>query len=143
MKKAIISTLMIMSAAAAVVGSAGTASDKAEAGMTQKGAGFMSEAPDDAQNGSGVQDADAERVYCLASVSKVYAAAAVMQLADRGLVDIDAPVTEYIPDFKMADPRYKDITVRMMSGGSTAPVTETMLTVALPGSMLLKIPLIS
>ena len=50
----------------------------------------------------------------IGSVSKVYVVAAVMQLSDRGLVDIDAPVTDYIPDFKMADPRYKDITVRML-----------------------------
>lgn len=50
----------------------------------------------------------------IASVSKVYVTTAVMQLADQGLVDIDAPVTEYIPDFKLADERYKDITVRML-----------------------------
>ena len=55
-----------------------------------------------------------ERVYCLASVSKVYVTAAVMQLVDQGLVDLDAPVTEYIPDFTMADPRYTEITVRML-----------------------------
>ena len=57
---------------------------------------------------------DAERVYCIGSVSKVYVTTAVMQLADKGLVNIDAPVTDYIPDFKMADPRYTKITVRML-----------------------------
>lgn len=55
-----------------------------------------------------------ERVYCVGSVSKVYVSAAAMQLADQGKLDIDAPLTDYIPDFKMADPRYKDITVRML-----------------------------
>ena len=50
----------------------------------------------------------------IGSVSKVYAATAVMQLVDQGLVELDAPVTDYIPDFKMADERYKDITVRML-----------------------------
>ena len=59
-------------------------------------------------------NADTERVYCIGSVSKVYVTTAVMQLADKGLVDIDAPVTDYIPDFKMADPRYTRITVRML-----------------------------
>ena len=54
-----------------------------------------------------------ERVYCVGSVSKVYVSAAAMQLADQGKLNIDAPLTDYIPDFKMADPRYKDITVRM------------------------------
>lgn len=54
--------------------------------------------------------------YCIGigSVSKMYAATAAMQLVDKGLVDLDAPVTEYIDDFKMADERYKDITVRML-----------------------------
>nr|MCR5121552.1 beta-lactamase family protein [Ruminococcus sp.] len=52
--------------------------------------------------------------YGIASVSKVYVTAAVMQLADEGKVDIDKPVTEYIPDFTLADERYKDITVRML-----------------------------
>lgn len=53
-------------------------------------------------------------VYCVGSVSKIYSTAAVMQLADEGKVSLDAPVTDYIPDFKMADSRYKDITVRML-----------------------------
>ena len=55
-----------------------------------------------------------ERLYCVGSVSKVYVTAAVMQLADKGLVDIDAPLTTYIPEFRMADPRYAQITVRML-----------------------------
>lgn len=55
-----------------------------------------------------------ELIYGVGSVSKVYVSAALMQLADEGSVDIDAPVTEYIPEFKMADERYKDITVRML-----------------------------
>ena len=50
----------------------------------------------------------------IGSVSKMYATTAVMQLKDKGLVDLDAPVTDYIDDFKMADERYKDITVRML-----------------------------
>ena len=91
MKKAIISTLMIMITAATVAGSVSAT-------------GALQAEPAVAQNGSASQDD--ERVYCLASVSKVYVTAAVMQLSDRGLVDLDAPVTEYIPDFKMADPRY-------------------------------------
>ena len=50
----------------------------------------------------------------IGSVSKMYVTTAVMQLADQGKVDIDAPVTDYIPEFKLADTRYKDITVRML-----------------------------
>lgn len=55
-----------------------------------------------------------ERIYCVGSVSKVYVTAAVMQLVDRGLVELDEPITTYIPDFTMADERYIDITVRML-----------------------------
>ena len=61
-----------------------------------------------------VNENTGKRHLNIGSVSKMYPVTAVMQLSDRGLVDIDAPVTDYIPDFKMADPRYKDITVRML-----------------------------
>ena len=58
--------------------------------------------------------ADGEYIYCVGSVSKIYSTAAVMQLVDEGKVGLDSPITEYIPDFTMADERYKDITVRML-----------------------------
>lgn len=57
---------------------------------------------------------DSELVYCIGSVSKVYSTTAVMQLVEEGKVDLDAPVTDYIPDFRMADERYRQITVRML-----------------------------
>ena len=57
---------------------------------------------------------DDELVYCIASVSKIYSTAAVMQLVDEGKVKLDGYVTDYLPDFRMADERYKDITVRML-----------------------------
>ena len=53
-------------------------------------------------------------VYCVGSVSKVYVTAAVMKLVDEGKMELDGPVTDYIPDFTMADERYKKITVRML-----------------------------
>lgn len=58
--------------------------------------------------------ASQERIYCIASVSKMYSSLAVMQLVDEGKVELDAPVTKYLPDFRMNDERYKDITVRML-----------------------------
>ena len=57
---------------------------------------------------------ETEYVYCVASVSKVYVTAAVMQLADEGKVKLDDPITEYLPEFSMADDRYRKITVRML-----------------------------
>ena len=68
----------------------------------------------DAQDTVPAAAASDERIYGVASVSKVYVTAAVMQLVDRGLVKLDEPVTTYIPDFTMADGRYTDITVRML-----------------------------
>lgn len=58
--------------------------------------------------------ASQERIYCIASVSKMYSSLAVMQLVDEGKIELDAPVTKYLPDFRMNDERYKDITVRML-----------------------------
>lgn len=55
-----------------------------------------------------------DRIYCIASVSKMYSALAVMQLVDEGKIELDTPITKYLPDFKMNDERYKDITVRML-----------------------------
>lgn len=57
---------------------------------------------------------DSTHYLNIGSVSKMYVVTAAMQLVDQGKVDLDAPVTEYITDFKMADERYKDITVRML-----------------------------
>ena len=54
-------------------------------------------------------------LYGVGSVSKIYTTVAVMQLAEQGKLDLDQPVVKYLPEFKMADPRYKDITVRMLS----------------------------
>ena len=50
----------------------------------------------------------------IGSVSKNFAAISVMQLVDAGRVKLDAPVTRYIPDFTMASPAYRRITVRML-----------------------------
>ncbi|SNU05648.1 CubicO group peptidase, beta-lactamase class C family [Lachnospiraceae bacterium] len=60
------------------------------------------------------KDASSDYILNIGSVSKMYATAAVMQLVEQGKVNLGDPVTEYIPDFKLADERYKDITVRML-----------------------------
>ena len=53
-------------------------------------------------------------MFNIGSISKVYVAAAIMLLVDDGKVKLDSPVVQYLPDFTMADQRYKDITVRML-----------------------------
>ena len=58
-------------------------------------------------------------LYGVGSISKVYTAAAMMLLVEEGKVELDEPVTTYLPDFTMADERYKDITVRMLLNHSS------------------------
>ena len=78
-----------------------------------------------AAGGSGVYSKSENRaltediLYGVGSVSKIYTTVAVMQLAEAGKVNLDAPVTRYLKEFKMADPRYKDITVRMLLNHSS------------------------
>lgn len=45
-----------------------------------------------------------DSIFQIGSNSKVYNATLVMQLVDEGKVDLDQPVVEYLPDFKLADP---------------------------------------
>lgn len=58
-------------------------------------------------------------IYGIGSISKVFVTTAIMNLVDKGKVKLDDPVTEYIKEFKMADERYKNITVRMLLNHSS------------------------
>ena len=58
-------------------------------------------------------------LYGIGSVSKMYTTAAVLQLVEKGKVDLDEPVKTYLPEFTMADERYVDITVRMLLNHSS------------------------
>ncbi|MCB9162329.1 MAG: serine hydrolase [Caldilineaceae bacterium] len=51
-------------------------------------------------------------LFHIASVSKTFVAAALMQLADAGMVDLDDPVTAYLPYFTLAEPESQAITIR-------------------------------
>ncbi len=59
------------------------------------------------------------KLYGIGSVSKTITATAILKLADQGLIDLDSPVSEYLPAFTMADERYKKITVRMLLNHSS------------------------
>jgi CubicO group peptidase (beta-lactamase class C family) len=50
----------------------------------------------------------------VASTTKGMTALAMMQLVEQGLVDLDTPITAYVPDFTMDDERATDITVRQL-----------------------------
>ena len=98
---------MIIPALPAVQASA--ASKKGEDSLTE----VRDENAGATEAGDEASETASQQYLNIGSVSKVYAATAVMQLVDQGKVDLDAPLTDYITDFKMADERYKDITVRM------------------------------
>lgn len=67
--------------------------------------------------------ADADTPFYIGSVTKSMTALGLMTLVDSGAVDLKAPVTAYLPEFRMADPRFRSITVhdllRQSSGLST------------------------
>jgi CubicO group peptidase (beta-lactamase class C family) len=52
--------------------------------------------------------------FVLGSVSKIITATAVMQLVERHLVELDAPVMRYLDEFRVADGRAPAITVRQL-----------------------------
>jgi CubicO group peptidase (beta-lactamase class C family) len=53
-----------------------------------------------------------DSVFCVQSISKCFVATAVMQLAERGKIDLDAPIVQYLPYFQMDDERCRQITIR-------------------------------
>lgn len=65
----------------------------------------------DRERGVAMRD---DALFRLASVTKPIVAAATMVLAQRGVVDLDAPVTRWLPDFRprLADGTAPDITLR-------------------------------
>src|SRR5262245_57955309 len=44
-----------------------------------------------------------ETIFPIASISKTFAATAIMKLVEEGRVDLNAPVRKYIPDFRVHD----------------------------------------
>lgn len=62
---------------------------------------------------------DRDTRFNIGSVSKTFAAAAILLLVDDGKLELDAPVYRYIPEFTMADARYRGITVRMLLNHSS------------------------
>src|SRR5205823_872917 len=65
-------------------------------------------------------------LFHMASVTKTFVATAVMQLGEKGKIDLDAPLIRYLPYFKLNDERYRTITIRqMLSHTSGIPDTVT------------------
>ena len=62
---------------------------------------------------------DANTIFHLGSIAKTFTAVAVMQLVEQGLLDLDTPIVEYLPEFSVLPStsgagNYRNITARML-----------------------------
>jgi len=80
--------------------------------------------------GFGMQDPDVgipateKTVYRVGSVSKLFTDIAIMQLVERGELDLDAPVSTYLPDFAPENPFGREITLRQLTSHRSGLVRE-------------------
>jgi CubicO group peptidase (beta-lactamase class C family)/D-alanyl-D-alanine dipeptidase len=68
--------------------------------------------------------ATAETTYRVGSVSKLFTDIAVMQLVEEGKLSLDAPVTQYLPDFHPHNPFGTSITLRELMTHRSGLVRE-------------------
>jgi CubicO group peptidase (beta-lactamase class C family)/D-alanyl-D-alanine dipeptidase len=68
--------------------------------------------------------ATSQTVYRVGSVSKLFTDIAVMQLVERGGMDLDAPVTEYLPEFRPENRSGVPITLRHLMSHRSGLVRE-------------------
>ena len=68
--------------------------------------------------------ATAQTVYRVGSVSKLFTDIGVMQLVERGVLDLDAPVTRYLPHFRPRNTSGKAITLRQLMSHRAGLVRE-------------------
>jgi CubicO group peptidase (beta-lactamase class C family)/D-alanyl-D-alanine dipeptidase len=71
------------------------------------------------------QPATAETLYRVGSVSKPFTALLVMLLVQLGLLDLDAPVSRYLPDFRPKNQFDKELTLRQMLAHRSGLVRES------------------
>lgn len=55
-----------------------------------------------------------QHLFHMASVSKTIVAVAIMQLVEQGKIKLDAPVTQYLPYFKLDDTRLNKVTIKSL-----------------------------
>ncbi|MCC6127191.1 MAG: serine hydrolase [Pirellulales bacterium] len=68
-----------------------------------------------------------DSVYRAGSISKLFTAVAAMQLAERGKLDIDRPVADYAPEFRILVPfeNCPPITPRLLMGHRAGMIRES------------------
>ena len=59
-----------------------------------------------------------DSLFQIGSITKVWTATVVMQLVDEGLLDLDAPIVEVLPELRLADP---DVTKQRDACGTCSP----------------------
>ncbi len=69
--------------------------------------------------------ATADTIYRVGSVSKLFTDLALMQLVERGQLDLDAPVTKYLPSFQPTNRFNKPITIRQLMTHRSGLARET------------------
>lgn len=52
--------------------------------------------------------------FHFASVSKTFVAAAIMQLVEKGKINLDDKLIDYLPYFRLKDSRYREITIKQV-----------------------------
>ncbi len=78
------------------------------------------------QDREGKVPASDQTIYRVGSVSKLFTDIAIMQLVEEGKIDLDAQVTNYLPDFKpAAKANHKPITLRMLMSHRSGLIRES------------------
>jgi CubicO group peptidase (beta-lactamase class C family) len=55
-----------------------------------------------------------DSLFCVASIAKCFVATAIMQLVKQGKLNLDAPVVQYLPYFRLDDEHFPQITLRQI-----------------------------
>ncbi|MDO4553185.1 MAG: serine hydrolase domain-containing protein [Bacillota bacterium] len=83
-----------------------TGEDEKEARVCRAALGFQ-----DLPSGRPLKE---EHIFHMASVTKLFVGTAILQLWERGLLSPGDFLTKHLPDFSMADPRYRDVTLGLL-----------------------------
>ena len=66
----------------------------------------------------------AQSIFQVMDLTHLFTVTAAMQLVEQNKLDLDAPIVEYLPYFKVADERYTQITMRhLLSDSAGLPTT--------------------
>ena len=68
--------------------------------------------------------ATVDTIYRVGSISKLFTDIGIMQLVERGEIDLDAPVTDYLPGFRPENPFETPITLRQLMSHRSGLVRE-------------------